>query len=230
MPSLFLYYVLRGEKRHDRTQKPVPPLGLRPTADPKASCRTQNTGVQGNDEQNGQCRHKYTLIQTSFEMTKSSIGSLEITVDWRRVSWRMANSYKRGNKGINEHIIFKNSARHVFIAACSQLCQMFELVYPRYSCQFFLQPMVSSKFEFRYEHSNSKFSLILFVNNLMIGHSKKNRENCPRKCFWWKEKDTRVKILPWVSANQPSNNWAQVENVLQYTTQDFTVITNKEKK
>lgn len=26
------------------------------------------------------------LIQTSFEMTKSSIGSLEITVDWRRVS------------------------------------------------------------------------------------------------------------------------------------------------
>ena len=118
MPSLFLYYVLRGEKRHDRMQKPVPPLGLRPTADPKASCRTQNTGVQGNDEQNGQCRHKYTLIQTSFEMTKSSIGSLEITVDWRLVSWRMANSYKRGNKRINEHIILKKSAQHVFIAAC----------------------------------------------------------------------------------------------------------------
>lgn len=75
-----------GKKRHDRTQKPVPPLGLRPMADPKASCRTQDTGVQGNDEQNGQCRYKYTLIQTSFEMTKSSIGSLEITVDWRRVS------------------------------------------------------------------------------------------------------------------------------------------------
>ena len=67
-------------------QKPVPPLGLWPTADPKTSCRTQNTRVQGNDEQNGQCRHKYTLIQTSFEMTKSSIGSLEITVDWRLVS------------------------------------------------------------------------------------------------------------------------------------------------
>ena len=132
MPSLFLYYVLGREKRHDRTQKPVqqpvPPLGLRPTADPKASCRTQDTGVQGNDEQHGQCRHKYTLIQTSFEMTKSSIGSLEITVDWRRVSWRMANSYKRGNNGIYEHIIFKKSAWHVFIAACSQRCQMFELV------------------------------------------------------------------------------------------------------
>ena len=87
MPSLFLYlYVLRGEKRHDRTQEPVALLGLWPTADLNASCRTQDTGVQGNDEQNGQCRHKYTLIQTSFEMTKSSIGSLEITVDWRRVS------------------------------------------------------------------------------------------------------------------------------------------------
>ena len=140
MPSLFLYYVLRGEKRHDRMQKPVPPLGLRPTADPKAFCRTQNTGVQGNDEQNGQCRHKYTLIQTSFEMTKSSIGSLEITVDWRLVSWRMANSYKRGSKRINEHIILKKSAQHVFIAACSQRCQMFELlVYSPYGCQFFLQ-------------------------------------------------------------------------------------------
>ena len=42
---------------------------------------------------------------------------------------------------------------------------------------------VGSKFEFRYESLKSKFSLILFVNNLMIGYSKKNRENCPRKCF-----------------------------------------------
>ena len=107
MPSLFVYYVLRGEKRHDRTQEPVALLGLWPTADLNASCRIQDTGVQGNDEQNSQCRHKYTLIQTSFEMTKSSIGSLEITVDWRRVSWRMANSYKRRNKGIYEHF-FKN--------------------------------------------------------------------------------------------------------------------------
>lgn len=52
----------------------------------------------------------------------------------------MANSYKRGNKGINEHIILKKSAQHVFIAACSQRCQMFELlVYSPYGCQFFLQ-------------------------------------------------------------------------------------------
>lgn len=133
MPSLFVYYVLRGEKRHDRTQEPVALLGLWPTADRNASCRTQDIGVQGNDEQNSQCRHKYTLIQTSFEMTKSSIGSLEITVDWRRVSWRMANSYKRRNKGIYEHF-FKNLPD-----MCSQRCQMFQLVYPPYNCQFFLQ-------------------------------------------------------------------------------------------
>ena len=31
----------------------------------------------------------------------------------------------------------------------------------------------------------------------MIGYSKKNRENCPRKCFWWKEKDwPRLKFNP----------------------------------
>ena len=29
----------------------------------------------------------------------------------------------------------------------------------------------------------SKYSLILFVSNLMIGYSKKNKENCLRKCF-----------------------------------------------
>ena len=44
-------------------------------------------------------------------------------------------------------------------------------------------PRVSAKFEFRVESLNSKFSLILFVYNLMIGYSKKIRENCPRKCF-----------------------------------------------
>ena len=33
------------------------------------------------------------------------------------------------------------------------------------------------------ESLKSKFSLILLVNNLMIGSSKKNRENRPRKCF-----------------------------------------------
>ena len=47
----------------------------------------------------------------------------------------------------------------------------------------------------------------------MIDYSKKIKENCPRKCFWWWEKETRVKILPWVSPNQPSNNWAQDEAI-----------------
>ena len=42
----------------------------------------------------------------------------------------------------------------------------------------------------------------------MIGCSKKNRESCPRKWFWWKEKESQVKIQPWVSANRSSNNWA----------------------
>ena len=46
-----------------------------------------------------------------------------------------------------------------------------------------LRPGVSSKFEFRCESLKSNFSLILFVNNLMIGYSKKNGENCPRKYF-----------------------------------------------
>ena len=30
----------------------------------------------------------------------------------------------------------------------------------------------------------------------MIGYPKKNRENCPKKCFWWKEKETRLKFNP----------------------------------
>ena len=34
------------------------------------------------------------------------------------------------------------------------------------------------------------------------------RENCPRKCFWTKAKDTRVKCNPGLSANRASNNWA----------------------
>ena len=34
-----------------------------------------------------------------------------------------------------------------------------------------------------YESLKSKFSLILFVYNLMIGYFKKNRENYPRDYF-----------------------------------------------
>ena len=43
----------------------------------------------------------------------------------------------------------------------------------------------------------------------MIGSSKNNRENYPRKCFWTQEKETQVKFNPGLSANRPSNNWAQ---------------------
>ena len=43
----------------------------------------------------------------------------------------------------------------------------------------------------------------------MIESSKYNRENYPRKCFWTQEKETRVKFNPGLSANRPSNNWAQ---------------------
>ena len=42
----------------------------------------------------------------------------------------------------------------------------------------------------------------------MIRFSMNIRENCPRKCFRTKEKETWVKFNPGLSANQPSNNWA----------------------
>ena len=44
-------------------------------------------------------------------------------------------------------------------------------------------PTVSAKFGLGYEGLKSKFSLILFAYNLMIGYSKKNRENYPREFF-----------------------------------------------
>ena len=45
-------------------------------------------------------------------------------------------------------------------------------------------PRASAKFELGYQGSKSKFSLILFAYNLMIGYSKKNREIFSRQCFW----------------------------------------------
>ena len=45
----------------------------------------------------------------------------------------------------------------------------------------------------------------------MIGSSKNNKVNYPRKCFWTQEKETRVKFNPALSANQPSNNRALVK-------------------
>ena len=50
-----------------------------------------------------------------------------------------------------------------------------------------------------------------FVYMLMIGSSKHNRENYPRKCRWT-QKETRVKFNSGLSANRPSNNWALVQN------------------
>ena len=72
------------------------------------------------------------------------------------------------------------------------------------------QPRVSARFEFRFESLISISVLILFVYKLMIESSKYNRENYPRKCFWTQEKETRVKFNPRLSANRPSNNWAQI--------------------
>ena len=54
-----------------------------------------------------------------------------------------------------------------------------------------------------------KFSIILFVNNLMIGWSQKNKENDPKRAFEQRSKEAQIKIKPWVSANLPSFNWAK---------------------
>ena len=51
---------------------------------------------------------------------------------------------------------------------------------------------LSATFEFRFESFKSISLLILFVYKLMIGSSKNNRENYPRKCFRIPEKETRV--------------------------------------
>ena len=64
------------------------------------------------------------------------------------------------------------------------------------------------RFEFRFESLKSISVLILFAYKLMIGSSKNNRENYPRKCFWTQEKETQVKFNPRLSANWLSNNWA----------------------
>ena len=44
----------------------------------------------------------------------------------------------------------------------------------------------------------------------MIRCSMNIRENCRRKCFLTKDKETQVKFNPGLSANRPSNNWALV--------------------
>ena len=67
---------------------------------------------------------------------------------------------------------------------------------------------------FRFESLKSISVLILFVYKVMIGSSKNNRENYPRKCFQTQEKETRVKFNPRLSANGPSNNWALISDEL----------------
>ena len=74
------------------------------------------------------------------------------------------------------------------------------------------QPRVSARFEFKFESLKSISVLILFVYKLVIESSKYNRENYPRKCFWTQEGETQVKFNPGLSANRPSNNWAQRSN------------------
>ena len=43
----------------------------------------------------------------------------------------------------------------------------------------------------------------------MIGWSKKNRENDPKRAFEQRSKEAQITIKPWVSANLPSINCAQ---------------------
>ena len=54
----------------------------------------------------------------------------------------------------------------------------------------------------------------------MIRSSKNNRENYPRKCFRIPEKETWVKFNPRLSANRPSNNWAQTVNLTNISLTD----------
>ena len=72
-----------------------------------------------------------------------------------------------------------------------------------------------ARFEFSFSLKSISV-LILFVYNLMIGRSKNSRENYPRKYFWTQERETWVKFNPGLSANRPSNNWAQFSGVLSH--------------
>ena len=54
--------------------------------------------------------------------------------------------------------------------------------------------MVIAKFELKYESLKSKFSLILFAYNLMIGYSKKNKEIIRESAFDSKKKKPGLKF------------------------------------
>ena len=63
----------------------------------------------------------------------------------------------------------------------------------------------------------------------MIESSKYNRENYPRKCFWTQERETQVKFNPGLSANRPSNNWAQNIVVISLYKRPFAILETKRK-
>ena len=67
------------------------------------------------------------------------------------------------------------------------------------------------KFKVRFESLKSISVLILFVYKLMIGSSKNNRENYPRKFFWMQEKEIWVKFNPGWGANRPLDNCTQLK-------------------
>ena len=88
----------------------------------------------------------------------------------------------------------RDSHVHSLVKKClSNRCPQFFLHYFNYNkdvlprAELFeaglRQPRVSARFEFRFESLKSISVLILFVYKLMIGSSKNNRENYPRKYF-----------------------------------------------
>ena len=56
------------------------------------------------------------------------------------------------------------------------------------------QPRVRAKFELKYERLKSKFSLILFAHNLMIGYSKRIEKIIRKKTFKNKKKRQGLKF------------------------------------
>ena len=73
-----------------------------------------------------------------------------------------------------------------------------------------VQSRVSAKFDFRYESWEGN-SVLFFLPTIWC--CKKKRENYLRKCFEQKKKKPALTFnSSKVSANQPSNNWAQNYN------------------
>ena len=58
----------------------------------------------------------------------------------------------------------------------------------------------------------------------MIGCSKKNREKLSKGEFEQRNKETWFKILSWVSANWPSNNWALMEQFPDYLYEQIWIL------